>query len=85
LTNSMIVEGNAKEEDIIKFSFWEVDEVFLKKHPYIGAYTARGVLLFLGQNAQQMKGLSGRELLEKMVQERVITQNIAQRLEKYVK
>lgn len=74
-----------KEEDIIKFSFWEVDEAFLKKHPYIGAYTARGVLLFLGQNAQQMKGLSGRELLEKMVQERVITQNIAQRLEKYVK
>lgn len=73
-----------KQEDVVKFSFWEVEEDFIKRHPYIGAYRARGVILFLSRN-RHLNRLSGRELLEKMVQEHVLTQNIAQRLEKYVK
>ena len=56
------------EESIIKFSFWEIDDTFLKKHPYIGAYTVRGVMLFLNRN-QELRGLSGKEMLDIMEKE----------------
>ena len=72
------------EESIIKFSFWETDDTFLKKHPYIGAYTARGVMLFISRN-QELRGLSGKEMLDIMEKEKVLSAEVVKRLEKYIK
>jgi DNA uptake protein ComE-like DNA-binding protein len=72
------------ENGIIRFSFWEIDDTFLKKHPYIGAYTARGVMLFLNRN-QELRGLSGKEMLDIMEKEKVLSAEVVKRLEKYIK
>lgn len=71
------------ENGIIRFSFWEIDDTFLKKHPYIGAYAARGVMLFLSRN-QELRGLSGKELLYIMKKEKVLSAEVVKRLEKYM-
>ncbi|MBR6540044.1 MAG: helix-hairpin-helix domain-containing protein [Bacteroidales bacterium] len=72
------------ENGIIRFSFWEIDDTFLKKHPYIGAYAARGVMLFLSRN-QELRGLSGKEVLDIMEKEKVLSAEVVKRLEKYIK
>ena len=72
------------ENGIIRFSFWEIDDTFLKKHPYIGAYAARGVMLFLSRN-QGLRGLSGKEMLDIMEKEKVLSAEVVKRLEKYIK
>ncbi len=72
------------DSDIIKFSFWEADKKFLSRHPYIGTYRAKGILLFL-QKSKELERLSGKELLQKMEREKVITSDVAKRLEKYMK
>lgn len=38
---------------IKKFSIAEADEIFLRRHPYIGAYNARGIALFIQSQGKE--------------------------------
>ena len=64
--------------DVKRFSLDTADKYFLIKHPYIGAYAARGILL--------MRSKFGAEscTLENLVKERVISAEIAEKLWFYV-
>src|SRR5574344_882535 len=67
---------------IKKFSIAEMAEKnrdFLKRHPYIGAYAARGIALFISQ--------SGAEActLDNLVKASIISVTVAEKLRPYVR
>ncbi|MGM9774705.1 MAG: ComEA family DNA-binding protein [Candidatus Egerieousia sp.] len=64
---------------IKKFSIAAADYDFLKRHPYIGAYTARGILLFKEQYGADSC------TLEKLVSNGVVSKSSADKLLPYMR
>ncbi len=71
------------KEDVKAFSILNADREALERHPYIGKYAARGIVLYL-----QLKGKDAYggevQLLEDLVREHIITQDNAGRLREYL-
>lgn len=69
--------------DIKVFSILAADRKALERHPYIGKYAARGILLYL-----EIKGKDAYsnelQLLEELVNEHIITEDNALRLREYL-
>lgn len=70
--------------DVKPFSFWEVDKKFLEQHPYIGAYAARGIIVFLNMN-KDLKSMQDIDLLGIMKKDKVIDGDTYNRLKSYMK
>lgn len=72
-----------REDQVKGFSILGADRKALERHPYIGAYAARGVLLYI-----RLKGKESfndeLQLLDELVKERIISENNAQRLREYL-
>lgn len=79
IENSIVVNP----ADVRGFSLLEADRRALERHPYIGPYAARGIITYI-----RLKGKSSfrsnLELLEKLVEEHIITENNALRLREYL-
>lgn len=72
-----------KAEDVKGFSILDADRKALERHPYIGAYAARGILMYLeykGRDAFK----DNLQLLEQLVKERIISENNARRIREYL-
>lgn len=66
------------EEDIKKFTIEELDRKFMEQHPYIGAYAARGIILY-------KEGKAGKITIEELVKENILLPEPASRLKFYIK
>ena len=71
------------DKDVKKFSLKEAPLEFMRKHPYIGPYAARGVETFLRLKGKDVYG-SDLQLLEELVKERVISVGNANKLREYL-
>ena len=71
------------DKDVKKFSLKEAPLEFLRKHPYIGPYAARGVETFLRLKGKDVYG-SDLQLMEELVKERVISVGNANKLREYL-
>lgn len=72
------------EEDVKAFSILNAGKETLERHPYIGKYAARGIVLYIQIKGKDSFG-SERQLLEELVKEHVISQDNALRLKEYVR
>lgn len=72
-----------RKDQVKGFSILGADRKALERHPYIGAYAARGVLLYI-----RLKGKESfndeLQLLDELVKERILSENNAQRLREYL-
>ena len=79
IEHSIVVD----KEDMKPFSILAADRKAMERHPYIGKYAARGIVLFL-----EMKGRDAfendRQLLEELVAAHIITEDNAARLREYL-
>ncbi len=71
------------KSDIIFFNFEEADIKFLEKHPYIGAYAARGIKKYI--EVKKNKGDTTKVTPLELADNNIITRSNALRLEYYVK
>ena len=80
IEHSVIVQ----KEEVRHFSILEADKRVLERHPYIGRYAARGILLYL-----EIKGrdtfASDLQLLDGLLKEHIITEDNAARLKEYLR
>ncbi|MEG0517946.1 MAG: helix-hairpin-helix domain-containing protein [Bacteroidales bacterium] len=66
------------EVDIKKFTIEELNRKFMEQHPYIGAYAARGIILY-------REGKPGKITVEELVKENILLPEPASRLKLYLK
>lgn len=66
------------EDDIKKFAIEELNCKFMEQHPYIGAYAARGIILY-------REGKPGKITVEELVKENILLPEPASLLKLYVK
>ena len=76
--NIVVLEGDVK-----KVSLLEADMEFLRRHPYIGPYAARGIETFLRLKGKEYFG-SDMQLLDELVKERVLSVQNADKLREYL-
>lgn len=79
IENNIVVEA----DDIKGFSLLGADRKLLERHPYIGPYAARGILMYLELKGKDMFR-DELQLLQELVKEHVITENNALRLREYL-
>lgn len=76
--NVVVLEGDVK-----RVSLLEADMEFLRRHPYIGPYAAKGIETFL-----RLKGrasfISDVQLLDELVKERVLSVQNADKIREYL-
>ena len=72
-----------KEEDVKGFSILDAERKALERHPYIGAYAARGILMYLEHKGRK-RFKDNLQLLEQLVREHIISENNALRLREYL-
>ena len=79
------IEGNVAvfKEDIKGFSILDAQKRDLERHPYIGKYAARGILLYLELKGKEAFA-SELQLLQELVNEHIITEDNALRLREYL-
>lgn len=63
-----------------KFRLDTLGKAFMEKHPYIGPYAARGILLY-----RESRGTGEKVELEDLIREHILSKEDAARLKKYVK
>lgn len=76
--NVVVLEGDVK-----RVSLLEADMEFLRRHPYIGPYAAKGVETYLRLKGKENFS-SDMQLLEALVKERVISAQNADKLKEYL-
>ena len=76
--NVVVLEGDVK-----RVSLLEADMEFLRRHPYIGPYAAKGVETYLRLKGKENFS-SDMQLLEALVKERVISAENADKLKEYL-
>lgn len=69
--------------EIKKFSLLEADKEFLQRHPYIGPYAARGILVYIGMRGEQITR-NNLQLLEELQKEGIISEENGGRLKDYL-
>lgn len=79
IEKSIVVNG----EDVKGFSILDAGRKELERHPYIGAYAARGILMYLEYKGKEAFK-DNLQLLEQLVKERIISENNALRLREYL-
>lgn len=72
-----------RAEDVKGFSILDADRKALERHPYIGAYAARGILMYLEYKGRDVFK-DNLQLLEQLVREHIISENNALRLREYL-
>lgn len=72
------------EEDIKAFPILDADRKALERHPYIGKYAARGIVLYIGMKGREAFA-SALQLLEELVREHILTEDNADRLRGYLR
>lgn len=71
-----------EEEEIGRFSIEELDLKFMEQHPYIGAYAARGIVLY----RKSRKGNAGGKITtEELVGANILSADAAAKLNLYLK
>jgi DNA uptake protein ComE-like DNA-binding protein len=76
--NVVVLEGDVK-----RVSLLEADMEFLRRHPYIGPYAAKGIETYLRLKGKENFS-SDMQLLEALVKERVISAENADKLKEYL-
>ena len=76
--NIVVLEGDVK-----RVSLLEADMEFLRGHPYIGPYAAKGIETFLRLKGKE-KFSSDVQLLDELVKERVLSVQNADKLKEYL-
>lgn len=76
--NIVVLEGDVK-----RVSLLEADMEFLRRHPYIGPYAAKGIETFLRLKGRE-KFNSDVQLLDELVKERVLSVQNADKLREYL-
>lgn len=79
IEKSIVVKG----EDVKGFSLLAAGRRELERHPYIGPYAARGILIYLEYKGRETFR-DDVQLLEQLVEERIISENNALRLMEYL-
>ena len=79
------ISGNVVvlEEDVKKISLLEADMEFLRKHPYIGPYAAKGIETYLRLKGRESFS-SDVQLLDELVKEHVLSEQNADKLREYL-
>ena len=76
--NVVVLEGDVK-----KISLLEADMEFLRKHPYIGPYAAKGIETYLRLKGKENFS-SDLQLLDALVKEHVLSGQNADKLREYL-
>ena len=76
--NVVVLEGDVKRVSLLK-----ADMEFLRRHPYIGPYAAKGIETYLRLKGKENFS-SDMQLLEALVKERVISAENADKLKEYL-
>ena len=76
--NVVVLEGDVK-----KISLLEADMEFLRRHPYIGPYAAKGIETYLRLKGRENFSSDG-QLLDALVKERVLSVENADKLREYL-
>lgn len=79
LSESILVN----KKDIIRFSLLDVSKEFLERHPYIGPYAARGIIVYIQMKGEQITK-DNLKLLQELVKEGIISENNSLRLKEYL-
>ena len=80
-----MISGNVvvMRDDVKKVSLLEADMEFLRRHPYIGPYAAKGIETFLRLKGRENFS-SEVQLLDALVKERVLSVQNADKLREYL-
>ena len=76
--NVVVLEGDVK-----KISLLEADMEFLRRHPYIGPYAAKGIETYLRLKGRENFSSDG-QLLDALVKEKVLSVENADKLREYL-
>ena len=71
------------EGDVKKISLLEANMEFLRKHPYIGPYAAKGIETYLRLKGRESFS-SDVQLLDELVKEYVLSEQNADKLREYL-
>ena len=78
IKNNIIIESGS----IKKFNLEDVTTEFLERHPYIGAYAARGVKLLIKINRE--KGLTHHITAQELIDNNIVEEESGRKLEYYL-